>query len=199
MRVLVLVGDFVEIYADKCYTLPTVLNKRAFMKAKFFGCLAGVFVVSGLLVACGQADKPKVVEQTSEATAFVGCYSIDKNQPAQIKISQEQNGFVMQMKEADGKQVWDQPEVLQQQTAEQGWQFFSTNAINLSKSDVLGVLARPDNVMAMAQVAQASANTNPMLDSPYVVHLLGAVNTIYQVPCDDVPIDFIKQVHQTTK
>lgn len=169
------------------------------MKANFFGRTAGVLAVSILglsLVACQQSDDTPKSTQADESAVFEGCYSIDKNQPAQIKISQEQNGFVMQMKEAAGEQIWDQPEVLQQQTAEQGWQVFSTNHINLSKSDVIGILSRPDGVMAMAQVKQASANTNPMLDSNYVVHLLGAVNTIYQVPCDDTPIDFIKQVHQ---
>lgn len=144
------------------------------------------------LAAC-QDSTPKQSADKAEVATFDGCYAIEQQSPAQIKISQENNQFVMQMKEQTGG--WDTPESLQSLDKAKGWQFFSTNAIQLSSSDVMGVLARPDGVMAMAQLHEASVNTNPMLDSHYVVNLLGAVNTIYQVPCDDKPVNFSKQFH----
>ena len=37
-----------------------------------------------------------------------------------------------------------------------------------------------------------SKNVNPKLDSDFVVHIFGAVNTIYAVDCDDKQIDIVK-------
>ncbi|SIS01428.1 hypothetical protein SAMN02745664_11442 [Moraxella cuniculi DSM 21768] len=147
------------------------------------------------------AQKNKQFGVAAEETVFDGCYTIDKDTPATIKISQQNGGYVMQMKEPKGSQaIWDNPEKLEVLPLAQGWQYFSTNSIDLSSADVAGdVIARADKMLILLQTHQASANTNPMLDSRYVVSLMGAVNTIYQVPCDDTPVDLINNFHKNSQ
>lgn len=157
-----------------------------------FSVLLGLVAV---LFGCGQ---PSTDTKSAPATAstgadtktavsdFSGCYSVDKSLPAQIFINQSQSGYTMQMKEPDG--TWDKAEPLLKKTADEAWQFFSTNAISLDKKDVKAVLLRADEVMALAAVDKAVTAVNPHMDSPYVVSLFGAVNTIYQVACDDTPL-----------
>lgn len=154
--------------------------------------------VTTLLLACGQPpsgdpntaslDKKDAQTDKAETLDFSGCYSVDKSLPVQIFITQSEakGQYTMQMKEPDG--TWDKAEPLLNQTADEAWQFFSTNAISLDKKDVKAVLVRADEVMALAGVDKAVTAVNPHMDSPYVVSLFGAVNTIYQVACDDTPL-----------
>ncbi|MDO4426549.1 MAG: hypothetical protein Q4B88_00320 [Moraxella sp.] len=151
--------------------------------------------VTMLLLACGQSPSSdsntvsldKKDTKTDKTTLdFSGCYSVDKSLPAQIFINQSQSGYTMQMKEPDG--TWDKPEPLLNKTVDEAWQFFSTNAISLDRKDVKAVLVRADEVMALASIDKAVTAVNPHMDSSYVVSLFGAVNTIYQVACDDTPL-----------
>ncbi|MFB6349601.1 hypothetical protein ACFBZI_09220 [Moraxella sp. ZJ142] len=159
------------------------------------GCLVAAVVMVATLTACQKTPTDETAKTAENLTAqsdhkvdYVGCYTIDKDTPAAIKISRQNGHYVMQMKEPKGKaSVWDNPEPLTLLPKANGWQSFAVNAINLSVSDVTGeIVARPDGIMAIAQVHETTANTNPLVDSPYVVALMGAVNTIYQVPCDEI-------------
>ncbi len=167
--------------------------------------IVAVCLASAMLLACSQekpaAEKPATVTHShaadvsaADGSSLVGCYSIDAaNGIAQIKIAQSGDKLTMQMKEPKGATTpWDQPEALNTPSVKDGWEQFSTNAINLTRNDVSAIVVRPDKVMAIAALNPASANTNPMLDSAYAVSLMGTVNTIYQVPCDDKPLDLVK-------
>ena len=166
------------------------------MKRSFkIGCL----LLAAVLAACG--DQPVATTNTNDTAAastpdaYVGCYTIEQGAPATIKISHDGAQYLMQMKEgADKVQVWDAPERLEQLPKAQGWKHFSTNSINLTDADVSAdILARPDEVLALAKLQETTANTNPMIDSGYAVALMGAVNTIYQVPCDETRVEFGSQ------
>lgn len=147
-------------------------------------------IVLLLLSGCQKVSDTHAVHTQGD---FVGCYTIDKAKPSQIKINLDDNQYTMQMKEPIGaKTVWDKPEPLDVMTVDTAWQFFGVNHLDLNKSDVEAVIARPDNMMVLAQVKTASHNTNPHLDSPYVVYIFRGANTIYKVACDDTPINIIK-------
>ena len=131
------------------------------------------------LTACNQSapiDDVAPDKANRQAKTFVGCYGVEKNGLAQIKISEQAGNFVMQMKEPDGaKTPWDSPEPLDE--------------ISI---DIERVLARPDQMMILAKLKDASQNINPLLDAPYVVYIFKGANTIYQVSCDDEPVNIIK-------
>ncbi|WP_294033357.1 hypothetical protein [uncultured Moraxella sp.] len=158
------------------------------------------------LSACSESTT-KATETTKTESAdtatvsnFEGCYAIEQGSPALIKISKDGTGYAMQMKEnADKAQAWDEPEMLDSLSTDDAWQYFASNSLNLNKSDLIGdAIVRKDKVMAMAQVQSAAANTNPFLDSAYVVMLINKVATIYQVLCDDTRVDMIKDFHHAT-
>ncbi len=152
-----------------------------------------------LMMALGLAacdDKTAQVATSKESTVqqavdFTGCYTIKKDGPAQIKISQTDGKWVMQMKEPQSSdKVWDNPEALVLIDTQKAWEFFGVNALGLDRADVEAVLARPDNMMLLAKVKSASKNVNPLLDSEFVVYIFRGSNTIYPVACDETPIDF---------
>lgn len=147
-------------------------------------------ILSLLLVACNQ-EKPSLQASENSPIDFVGCYTINQQSPAQIKISQQEHGYVMQMKEPQGASaVWDKPERLEVLNVDSAWQFFAVNKLDINNSDVEAVLARPDKMMVLAKIKSTSKNINPRLDSAFVVYIFRGSNTIYQVPCDDTPITF---------
>lgn len=164
---------------------------------KISACLC-VFI----LTACNPQDGDKNLthnsqntsNQTDEADQLIGCYTVNKNTPAQIKISKQKNDYVMQMKEPKGaKTAWDKPEpLLKAASLEQGWEFFRVNSLDFTKDDTEAIIVRPDKRMALAKVKDASQNINPKLDSNFVIHIFGAVNTIYSVACDDTRMDIVK-------
>ncbi|STZ55505.1 Uncharacterised protein [Moraxella lacunata] len=164
------------------------------MSIKSHSCILSILFALGL-TACNQTTPTDnaPVKADGQAGVFVGCYSVEKNSPAQIKVSEQAGGFVMQMKEPDGaKTLWDSPEPLDEISVDEAWDYFGVNALSLDKSDVERVLARPDEMMVLAKIKDASQNINPLLDSPYVVYIFKGANTIYQVPCDDTPVDIVK-------
>lgn len=138
-----------------------------------------------MLVAC--QDQAVSVAENSKVD-FVGCYAVKKDIPAQIKIAKTNNQYTMQMKENSDK-VWDDAEPLTAVGVADGFGNFNANALNVKEDDVAQILVRPDGVMALAQLKPAVANINPHLDSDVIMSLFGAVNTVYKVACDDVPVD----------
>lgn len=147
-----------------------------------------------ILSACQDTAKQDTAKTAMPQadSSFVGCYTIDKAKPAQIKINLDNGKYTMQMKEPVGaKAVWDNPEPLNEITVNDAWQFFGVNMLDLNKSDLQAVIARPDKMMVLAQIKSASQNINPRLDSSYVVYIFRGANTIYQVECDDKQLNII--------
>ncbi|SUD91152.1 hypothetical protein [Psychrobacter phenylpyruvicus] len=121
------------------------------------------------------------------ADMFSGCYTVSKDEPPQIKVSQQAQGLVMQMKEPkSANRVWDDPEPLEPIAIDKVSKYFS-----IDKKNVEGVIGRPDRVFVVAQVKQAYVNIDPTLDSPYLGYILQGSNTIYKVECDDTPADVL--------
>lgn len=152
------------------------------------------------LTACtepSESTKTETAKVDTVESDFVGCYTIEQGSPATIKIDKDGVGYTMQMKEsADKAQAWDTPEPLEPIGGDDAWQYFSSNSLDLGKADLIGdAIIRPDKMLAMAQVQPVTANTNPFIDSPYVVMLINKVATIYQVPCDDTRVDAVKNFH----
>lgn len=150
-------------------------------------------LIATLLVACNQntttantssadsSDSPANPANNEAASELVGCYSVEKGVPAQIYISQNQGRFFMQMQEKTGG--WDTPEPLDQVDISQAWTYFANNKLNLKQADMQAVLVRPDKVMALGATTPALTGLNPMMDSRFVIYIVGAVNTVYQVEC----------------
>lgn len=160
-------------------------------RAGFFGLVTLIF-----MTACSDTNQTKDQPVEVSQGDLVGCYSIEKGVPAQIWVHRQTSGLVMQMKEsASADSTWDLPEPLNELDLKSGWAYFQSNALDLSQKDLVSVVARPDGVLAIGRLKAAAANTNPYLDSHYVVNLLGAVNTIYQVDCDDVRVDLSGGFH----
>ena len=140
-----------------------------------------------------ETQAQKVGQTASNDSDFVGCYTINKDTPAQIKITKEADSYAMQMKEPKGaKRIWDNPEPLRVLSVDEAWRFFAVNHLDLNKSDVETVIARADEMMVLAKVKDSAKNINPHLDSSHVVYIFKGSNTIYQVACDDTPITIIK-------
>lgn len=156
----------------------------------FGGVLVGLMV----LTACQPTQSSNNETTKTQDEDFVGCYGVQKGDPAQIKISQADT-YVMQMKEPDGS--WDQPEVLQSVELDKAWQSYASNGLSLQKTNIKATLARPDGVMIISRLKQGSA-VNPLLDSTHIVALFGATNTIYRVPCDDVGVQLDAYQHAST-
>lgn len=160
-----------------------------------------------LVTACDKSETadPAVNADTSAETLtseqsikhhadmFSGCYTVSKDEPPQIKVSQQAQGLVMQMKEPkSANRVWDDPEPLEPIAIDKVSKYFSVD-----KNNVEGVIGRPDRVFVVAQVKQAYVNIDPTLDSPYLGYILQGSNTIYKVECDDSPADeLIDNPHQ---
>lgn len=157
------------------------LNKQKLMM--------GMVMLLPWFTACQEKQEQAV--QVASYADFDGCYTISYDEPAQIKISKQQDKWVMQMKEGVGKRtVWDKPEPLDELKVSQGWEFFKVNMLDLDKKDVQAIIARADGMLALAKVHDAAKNTNPRLDSEYVVFIAQGSNTIYKVACDDKPVNF---------
>lgn len=141
-----------------------------------------VIVTTMLMIGCDKKSQYPISNQPT----LVGCYSVDKGVPAQIKINETNGLFTMQMKEQIGG--WDTPESLDVLSGSKAWAYFSGNTLGVRESGVGQVLARPDGVMAMGIIKDSAAALNPQVDSPFLMTILGATNTVYNVPCDDEPV-----------
>ena len=113
-----------------------------------------------------QQDSEALIKQ--HAAMFSGCYTVSHDEPAQIKVSQQQQGLVMQMKEPkSANRVWDDPEPLEVMPMDKVSKYFSVDPKNVE-----GIIGRPDRVLVMAQVKQAYVNIDPTLDSQYLGYIL---------------------------
>ena len=161
------------------------------------------------VAACDKSDTsdPVVTNETASdalnseqsikqhADMFSGCYTVSQDEPAQIKISQQAQGLVMQMKEPkSANRVWDDPEALEPIALDQVSKYFS-----IDKNNVEGMIGRPDRVFVVTQVKQAYVNIDPTLDSPYLGSILQGSNTIYKVECDDTPAEELVENPQQNK
>ncbi len=170
-----------------------------------------IIALGMMLLACDKTDESTPTATTAPTTTadsnaqaavalsdlgkmLVGCYTFGYNahgKPdyAVLKVSADQNALVMQMKNADKALLWDVPESLQVLPASSdGFEFFKVNALNINAADVLAVAAREDKVMALGYVRPELKQLGA-LDSEFIINVAGAVNTVYKVPCDDVPMD----------
>lgn len=157
-------------------------------------------ILLGLLVACRPSTAPESanIDTGSSDDRFAlkahsgmmgKCYSLTKDFPATIKIDEDRvaQKITMQMKEPDGS--WDTPEPMRSLEKSEAWQYYEVNMLGLTKDDIAGTVVREDGVMAISSLSPLVSSINPHLDSDYIVSLFGTVNTIYEVPCDDVPVD----------
>lgn len=145
------------------------------------------------LTACndGNMQGDTKVEAAADLSVFEGCYTVSSDEPAQIKVSQQGDSWVMQMKEpASAKRVWDNPEPLEVIANSDIPQFFSIDPDNVD-----AVIGRPDRVLVLAHVKPVYANIDPLLDSEYLSYIYRGANTIYRVECDDVNTDILANPH----
>lgn len=132
-----------------------------------------------------------VAETSTDFSIFEGCYTVSHDEPAQIKVSQQEGTWVMQMKEpASSGRVWDNPEPLEVIENSEIPQFFSIDPDNVD-----AVIGRPDRVLVLAHVEPAYANIDPLLDSEYLSYIYRGANTIYRVECDEVNTDILADPH----
>lgn len=145
------------------------------------------------LTACNDSNTPTEtkVAEAADLSIFEGCYTVSNDEPAQIKVSQQDGTWVMQMKEpASAKRVWDNPEPLEVIENSDIPQFFSIDPDNVD-----AVIGRPDRVLVLAHVKPVYANIDPLLDSEYLSYIYRGANTIYRVECDDVNTDILANPH----
>lgn len=166
-----------------------VFAKRAMVVLSLFGAI--------FLSGCQKApDTPSTEakssgyqENSDQSLSLVGCYRVEKQGSAQIKINKSDIGYTMQMKEPQGG--WDTPEPMQAIDNEQAWEYFEVNSLGLNQADLAQTLVRHDGVMTLSALKGGVSAINPSLDSEFVVSLFGASNTIYQSACDDEPLDIV--------
>ena len=162
---------------------------------KTFTPLLVTAVVSSamFLTACNDSD---TLDETAavvpaDLSVFEGCYTVNHDEPAQIKVSQQNDAWVMQMKEpASAKRVWDDAEPLEVIENRDVPKFFSIDPENVD-----AVIGRPDRVLVLAHVKPVYANIDPLLDSEYLSYIYKGANTIYRVECDDVNTDILANPH----
>lgn len=144
------------------------------------------------LTACNDRDTQNDSKtEAVDLSVFEGCYTVSHDEPAQIKVSQQDDLWVMQMKEpASAKRVWDNPEPLEVIANSDVPQFFSIDPDNVD-----AVIGRPDRVLVLAHVKPVYANIDPLLDSEYLSYIYRGANTIYRVECDDVNTDILANPH----
>lgn len=168
---------------------PTIFDK------KLMPLMAAVAASSMLfLTACNDSNTQsdtKQIETAADLSIFEGCYTVSHDEPAQIKVSQQDGAWVMQMKEpANSGRVWDSPEPLETIANSDIPTYFSIDPDNVD-----AVIGRPDRVLVLAHVKPVYANIDPLLDSEYLSYIYRGANTIYRVECDDVNTDILTNPH----
>lgn len=161
-----------------------------------FNKVAMTVMACSMLALTGCSDNKeaaieKVTDSKVDLSVFAGCYTVGSGEPAQIKISEQEGMWVMQMKEpASAKRVWDDPEALEVVDNSEVRDFFSIDPDNVD-----AVIARPDRVLVLAHVKPVYANIDPLLDSEYLSYIYKGANTIYRVDCDEVNTDIVNDPH----
>lgn len=156
--------------------------------------VSGITCSALLLTGCNDnstTTEKEVAKTETDLSVFEGCYTVSNDEPAQIKVSQQEGRWVMQMKEpASAKRVWDTAEPLEELDNSEIPKFFSIDPDNVD-----AVIGRPDRVLVMAHVKPVYANIDPLLDSEYLSYIYRGANTIYQVECDKVNTDILANPH----
>lgn len=173
------------------------------MSKKFSLLAASIAACSALLlVGCDSSQQGDSTDAAStkatntpaaqpDLSVFAGCYTVSHDEPAQIKVSEQDGKWVMQMKEPAGAtRVWDVPEPLEVMTAKEVPTYFSIDPNNVD-----AIIGRPDRVLVMAHVKSVYANLDPLLDSEYLSYIYKGANTIYRVECDEVKTDDLANPH----
>lgn len=147
---------------------------------------ARLWVLCIFCAICAGCNKtPKKEADGIGGVDFLGCYSVEKNAPAQIRVQQNaqtpasDGDFFMQMPDAKGD--WDSPEPLFLGNAAAKARF--GEALDIPSDGVLATIARPDEVMEMAALDPALVGVDARLDSAFAIRILQAVNTVYKVDC----------------
>ena len=168
------------------------LCSNVFYKRLTYLMLSATASTALLLNGCSDNSSTQAdTEVAADLSVFAGCYTVSQDEPAQIKVSQQEGAWVMQMKEpASAKRVWDEPEALEVIKNSDIPQFFSIDPDNVD-----AVIGRPDRVLVLAHVKPAYANIDPLLDSEYLSYIYRGANTIYRVECDDVNTDILANPH----
>lgn len=149
-----------------------------------------------MLALFGCSDNTNIASEDITAdkvdlSVFAGCYTVGYDEPAQIKVSEQEGSWVMQMKEpASANRVWDTPEPLEIVDNSEVRDFFSIDPDNVD-----AVIARPDRVLVLAHVKPVYVNIDPLLDSEYLSYIYKGANTIYRVDCDEVNTDILSNPH----
>lgn len=173
---------------------PDVICKKSVLYKKSTLLLASIATCSVLLLAgCDNTatTAPEVLDSKPDLSVFAGCYTVSHDEPAQIKVSEQNGTWVMQMKEpASAKRVWDTPEPLEVLDNSEIPKFFSIDPDNID-----AVIGRPDRVLVMAHVKPVYANIDPLLDSEYLSYIYKGANTIYRVECDEINTDILANPH----
>lgn len=155
------------------------------------------FLLAIILTACQQSNSPKnsptptsASSATNSTTAnqehLIGCYTVSRDEPAQIKISKQGSDYVMQMREFNNpNKVWDNPEPLEV-IANDNPELRKYFDIKVDEHQFIEQsLARPDRVFVLAKISDSFANLNPQFDSAYLGFIYQGSNSIYQVACDN--------------
>ena len=153
--------------------------------------LASVLALTGCDNASTDIAMDEAVATQTDLSVFAGCYTVSYDEPAQIRVSEQEGSWVMQMKEpSSANRVWDDPEVLELVDNSEIPNFFSIDPDNVD-----AVIARPDRVLVLAHVKPVYANIDPLLDSEYLSYIYRGANTIYRVECDEVNTDILANPH----
>ncbi len=166
-----------------------ICNKLTMLATSIMACSA-LF-----LVGCSDKDSTsadtEIVEAKQDLSVFEGCYTVSHDEPAQIRVSEQDGAWVMQMKEPKSSgRVWDTPEPLQILNKTEIPKYFSIDPDNVD-----AVIARPDRVLVLAHVKPVYANIDPLLDSEYLSYIYKGANTIYRVECDEINTDILANPH----
>ena len=175
------------------HTMPlrsdVVCSKLTMLTTSIVACSA-LFLV-GCSDKNSTASDNEVIETTADLSIFEGCYTVSSDEPAQIRVSEQDGAWVMQMKEpASAKRIWDTPEPLEIVNNSEIPKFFSIDPDNVD-----AVIARPDRVLVLAHVKPVYANIDPLLDSEYLSYIYKGANTIYRVECDEINTDILANPH----
>ncbi|TXD97647.1 hypothetical protein ES754_01265 [Psychrobacter frigidicola] len=182
-----------------------MMSRRTDIISKKLSILAvSITACSALfLVGCDSSDNNKstttadsnITATKPDLSIFEGCYTVSNDEPAQIKVSEQNGAWVMQMKEpASANRVWDTPEPLEVLDNSDISKYFSIDPDNVD-----AVIGRPDRVLVMAHVKPVYANIDPLLDSEYLSYIYKGANTIYRVECDEVNTDILANPHANIK
>ena len=166
---------------------------NSFTKRMFatIGCSLLMLALTGCSESGTDTAKVESVATQTDLSLFAGCYTVGSDEPAQIKVSEQDGAWVMQMKEpASANRVWDDPEALEVVDNSEIPKYFSIDPDNVD-----AVIARPDRVLVLAHVKSVYANIDPLLDSEYLSYIYKGANTIYRVECDEVNTDILADPH----